>query len=153
MPTKKSTTKIEAKIEEGTEKMSAPKGHYFYGTGKRKTSIAKVRLFKGSGNIQVNNKAASQYFPLKTLIGTLKTPLTLTGTVDKFDIVAVVEGGGLSSQAEAMRHGISKALVIADLLNKSTLKKAGLLTRDSRIKERKKFGLKRARRGPQFSKR
>ncbi len=155
MPTKtKRTTKIKAEKEEEEIVVKSPsKGKYFYANGKRKTSVARIRLYKGEGEISVNNKPISEYFALKTLIGTVKTALTLTGGNQKYDITASVRGGGISSQAEAIRHGIAKALVIADPLNKPTLKKAGLLTRDSRIKERKKFGLKRARKGPQFSKR
>ncbi|MBI2634251.1 30S ribosomal protein S9 [Candidatus Peregrinibacteria bacterium] len=132
---------------------AAKKSKYFYAVGKRKSSIASVRLYKGTGEITINNKPIGEYLTVKTLIGTAKTPLTLTGSTQKFDISARINGGGVSSQAEALRHGISKALVEADPLNKPTLRKAGLLTRDSRTKERKKYGLKRARKGPQFSKR
>jgi small subunit ribosomal protein S9 len=131
----------------------SPKGKYYYACGKRKTSIARVQMFKGTGEITINGRQVNEYLPVKTLVGTLKTPLTLVGAAKSFDIVAMVQGGGISTQAEAIRHGIAKALLIYDPLNKATLKKAGMLTRDSRIKERKKFGLKRARKGPQFSKR
>ncbi|MBI4235678.1 30S ribosomal protein S9 [Candidatus Peregrinibacteria bacterium] len=141
-------------MEEAEESAKAPKkGKYFYAHGKRKTSIAKIRLYTGKGDITVNEKAAKEYFTVKTLIGLIKTPFKITGTNNKYDVSAVVRGGGVNSQAEALRHGITKALVQADPLNKPSLKKAGLLTRDSRVKERKKFGLKRARKGPQFSKR
>lgn len=153
MPTKRAT---KAKLEEQSPEVSKPtvsKGKYFYACGKRKTSIARVRLFKGTGEIIINDKPISEYIFLRTLIGTIKTPLTLTGVDGKYDIKAFITGGGINSQAEALRHGIARALLAADPLNKQTLKKAGLLTRDSRIKERKKFGLKRARKGPQFSKR
>ena len=143
----------EAKEVKTASVSASPKGKYYYACGKRKTSIAKVQMFKGSGEITINDRKVNEYLPVKTLVGTLKTPLTLTGTAKSFDIVVKVQGGGISSQAEAIRHGIAKALLIYDPLNKATLKKAGLLTRDSRIKERKKFGLKRARKGPQFSKR
>ncbi len=155
----KRTTKVTKTTEEKEVKevkptlTASPKGKYYYACGKRKTSIAKVQMFKGSGEITINGRKVSEYLPVKTLVGTLKTPLTLTGSAKSFDIVAKVQGGGISSQAEAIRHGIAKALLIYDPLNKATLKKAGMLTRDSRIKERKKFGLKRARKGPQFSKR
>ncbi|MBI4232591.1 30S ribosomal protein S9 [Candidatus Peregrinibacteria bacterium] len=131
----------------------AAKGKYFYANGKRKNAIARVRLYKGTGAITVNEKAVNEYITVKALIGLTKSPLVLTGSEAKFDVTAKVTGGGPSAQAEALRHGISKALIEADPLNKPTLKKAGLLTRDSRIKERKKYGLKRARKAPQFSKR
>ncbi len=147
MPTKKASKEEEAK------KAPTPKGKYHYANGKRKSSIARVRLYKGSGEITINNSPISKYMTVKNLIGLIKSPFTLTGNNQKFDVSAVITGGGISSQAEALRHGISKALVEADPLNKPTLKKAGLLTRDSRTKERKKYGLKRARKAPQFSKR
>lgn len=153
----KTTTTKKTKTSE--EKVStpavatAPKGRYFYANGKRKTSVARVKVYKGTGSITVNDKPANEYFPVKSFVGAVKSPLILTGSKDKFDITARILGGGLSSQAEALRHGISKALIEADPLNKPTLKKAGFLTRDSRVKERKKYGLKRARKGPQFSKR
>lgn len=140
------------KIEK-TEKPAKLKGKYIHAHGKRKTSIARVRLFPGSGEITVNDKPIKDYFTPKTLIAIATSPLALTGSKSKFDISAKILGGGMSSQAEALRHSISKALVTSDPLNKPTLKKAGLLTRDSRIKERKKYGLKRARKAPQFSKR
>jgi len=133
--------------------VSSPKGKYYYASGKRKTSIASVRMFKGSGEITINGRQINEYLPVKTLVGTLKAPLALTGAVKSFDITVLVQGGGISSQAEAIRHAITKALIEYDPLNKPALKKAGFLTRDSRVKERKKFGLKRARKGPQFSKR
>lgn len=148
------TTPEEKEVKEvKTTPLVSPKGKYYYACGKRKTSIARVQMFKGSGEITINGREVNEYLPVKTLVGTLKLPMTLTGTAKSFDIVVKVQGGGISSQAEAIRHGIAKALLIYDPLNKATLKKAGLLTRDSRIKERKKFGLKRARKGPQFSKR
>ena len=156
----KRTTKVATATEEKEVKevkevkpASTAKGKYYYACGKRKTSIARVQMFKGSGEITINGRQINEYLPVKTLVGTLKTPLVLTGATKSFDIKVDVKGGGISSQAEAIRHGIAKALLIYDPLNKATLKKAGLLTRDSRIKERKKFGLKRARKGPQFSKR
>ncbi len=154
--TEKSAKVAKVKVKEEPEVQThslMPGGKYYYATGKRKTSIALVRLYKGKGAISVNNKSLNQYYSLKTLIGVIKFPLKITGNLDKFDIAVKVMGGGISSQADAIRHGISRALLVADPLLKPTLKKAGLLTRDPRIKERKKFGLKRARRGPQFSKR
>ncbi|MBD3361087.1 30S ribosomal protein S9 [Candidatus Peregrinibacteria bacterium] len=131
----------------------APKGKYFYANGKRKTSVARVKLYKGTGEITINTKPVNKYITVKSLIGLIKSPFKITGTTQKYDVIANVEGGGGSSQAEAIRHGISKALVEAEPLSKPTLKKAGLLTRDARVKERKKYGLKRARKGSQFSKR
>jgi small subunit ribosomal protein S9 len=130
-----------------------PKEKYIYANGKRKTSVARVRLYPGKGEITVNDKPAKEYFAPKTLVKTAASPLELVGAKNKFDISAKITGGGMSSQAEALRHGIAKALVTSDPLNKTVLKKAGLLTRDSRVKERKKFGLKKARKAPQFSKR
>ncbi len=129
------------------------KSKYIYANGKRKSSIARVRLYKGSGKMTVNEKAAKEYFTPKTLVTVAGYPLTLVGCKDKFDISAKITGGGMSSQAEALRHAIAKALVLSDPLTKPTLKKAGLLTRDSRVKERRKAGLKKARKAPQFSKR
>jgi small subunit ribosomal protein S9 len=148
MPTKKQTTES-AEVT----KPSAPKGKYTYACGKRKTSIARVKIYKGTGTITVNGKTASEYFTVKTLIGLIKAPFKLTGNDKKFDTVIEAKGGGVCSQAEAVRHGITKCLILSDPLLKPTLKKAGFLTRDARIKERKKYGLKRARKGPQFSKR
>lgn len=141
MPTKETTTKKKNQ-------------QYFYASGKRKTAVARVRLYpNGKGDITVNEKPADQYFSLLAAMGSVKYPLKLSGLTKKFDISAKVVGGGLSAQAEAVRHGISKALLEFDSELRTTLKKAGLLTRDARIKERKKPGLKRARRAPQFSKR
>ena len=136
-----------------TTTATKPKGKYFYANGKRKCSIARVRLYKGTGEITINEQPASKFITVKTLIGLIKSPFKLTGTNKKFDVTVKVEGGGVVSQAEAIRHGIAKSLIEIDPLNKPTLKKAGLLTRDSRVKERKKYGLKRARKAPQFSKR
>ena len=126
---------------------------YFYGTGRRKSSVACVRVYPGSGVITVNGKDIDQYFGLETLKLIINQPFEITGTMGKFDIVATVKGGGLSGQAGAIRHGISRALLTADAETKPLLKKAGFLTRDPRMKERKKYGLKAARRAPQFSKR
>lgn len=144
--------KTEIKEEPKTEP-SLSKTKYYYGCGKRKTAIAKVKLLKGTGEIIVNEKPSAGYFTVKTLHGIIKSPLTLTGNLQKFNIIATLYGGGVVAQAEALRHAIAKALTQVDPLNRPTLKKAGFLTRDARIKERKKFGLKRARRAPQFSKR
>ena len=126
---------------------------YFYGTGRRKKSIARVRLYPGTGVITVNGKSVDEYFGLETLNLIINQPFGVTGNEGKFDIVANVKGGGLSGQAGAIRHGVSRALLVADEANKPALKAAGFLTRDPRMKERKKYGLKGARRAPQFSKR
>ena len=125
----------------------------FYGTGRRKTSIARVRIMSGKGNITINNKTLDEYLPSDILKTIVKQPLNVTGTEGKFDVIIKVEGGGLSGQAGAVRHGISRALVEASEENKAALKAAGFLTRDPRMKERKKPGLKKARKAPQFSKR
>jgi len=123
------------------------------GTGRRKNSIARVRLVPGSGSTIVNGKTLDEYFGMETLKVIVRQPLVLTETLDKFDVIASVEGGGFSGQAGAIRHGIARALLRADLDFRPPLKKAGFLTRDPRMKERKKYGLKKARRAPQFSKR
>ena len=135
-------------------KKSSSVQEYFYGTGKRKTAVARVRLYKdGKGDLIVNDKEADKYFALQKLIAVINAPLKLTSMLKKFNISAMVEGGGEIAQAEAIRHGISRALLNFDEALRITLKKAGLLTRDSRVKERKKPGLHGARRAPQFSKR
>ena len=126
---------------------------YFYGTGRRKSSVARVRLYNGTGKITVNDRDIDDYFGLETLKLIVRQPLNLTGTLDKFDIVCRVSGGGVTGQAGAIRHGVSRALLQYDAELRSELKTAGLLTRDARMKERKKYGLKGARRAPQFSKR
>lgn len=126
---------------------------YHYASGKRKTSIASVRLHEnGKGQITINGKDIKEYF-YGTLIGQITSPLKLTGTVGTFDITVKVSGGGIASQADAVRHGISKVLAVLDLANRPVLKKAGFLIRDSRVKERKKPGLKKARKSPQWAKR
>lgn len=125
----------------------------YYGTGRRKESIARVRLVPGEGNITVNNRDIEEYFNYETLKRDIRMPLTLTETLSKFDVIATVEGGGYTGQAGALRHGISRALTKFDEELRGPLKKAGFLTRDARAKERKKYGLKGARRSPQFSKR
>ena len=126
---------------------------YFYGTGRRKSSVARVSVYNGTGKITINDRDIDDYFGLETLKLIVRQPLNLTETADKFDIVCRVAGGGVTGQAGAIRHGISRALLQFDAELRPTLKKAGLLTRDPRMKERKKYGLKGARRAPQFSKR
>ena len=128
--------------------------NYFYGTGRRKSSVARVRIYKGTGKITINERDIDDYFGLETLKLIFRQPLNLTETADKFDVVCRVAGGGVTGQAGAIRHGISRALLKYDEENlRPVLKKAGFLTRDPRMKERKKYGLKAARRAPQFSKR
>ena len=126
---------------------------YFYGTGRRKKSVARVRVYAGTGKITVNDRELDDYFGLETLKLIVRQPLTLTNTTEKFDIVCKVAGGGVTGQAGAIRHGLSRALLQYDESLRPVLKKAGFLTRDPRMKERKKYGLKAARRAPQFSKR
>ncbi|CAM2762543.1 30S ribosomal protein S9 [Hathewaya histolytica] len=125
----------------------------YFGTGRRKTSIARVRLVPGEGLVKINNRDMDDFFGLDTLKIIVNQPLELTGTKEKFDVLVNVHGGGFSGQAGAIRHGIARALIKADENLRPELKKAGFLTRDSRMKERKKYGLKKARRAPQFSKR
>ena len=126
----------------------------YWGTGRRKKAIARVRLIPGGkGVIVINKRSIDEFFGLDTLKLIVRQPLELTGTADKFDIFVNVVGGGMSGQAGAIRHGIARALVKADEAYKPAVKKAGFLTRDPRMKERKKYGLKKARRAPQFSKR
>ncbi|HIU36457.1 MAG TPA: 30S ribosomal protein S9 [Candidatus Fimenecus excrementigallinarum] len=126
---------------------------YFYGTGRRKKSVARVRVYAGTGKITVNDRELDDYFGLETLKLIVRQPLALTNTTEKFDIVCKVAGGGVTGQAGAIRHGLSRALLQYDESLRPVLKKAGFLTRDPRMKERKKYGLKGARRAPQFSKR
>ena len=126
---------------------------YFYGTGRRKSSVARVRLYPGTGKITINGRDVDDYFGLETLKLIINQPFGVTGTAGKFDIVANVRGGGISGQAGAIRHGVSRALLLADESYRPMLKKSGFLTRDPRMKERKKYGLKAARRASQFSKR
>ena len=125
----------------------------FNGTGRRKSSIARVRIMSGKGNITVNGKSLDEYFGEETLKVIDRQPLTVTDTLDKYDVIATVKGGGFSGQAGAVRHGIARALNAANLEYRPALKSNGFLTRDSRAKERKKYGLKKARKAPQFSKR
>jgi Ribosomal protein S9 len=126
---------------------------YFYGTGRRKSSVARVRLYSGNGSITINDRDIDDYFGLETLKLIVRQPLATTGLIGKYDIVVRVNGGGVSGQAGAIRHGIARALLQADEELRSPLKSEGLLTRDPRMVERKKYGLKKARRAPQFSKR
>ncbi len=125
----------------------------YYGTGRRKSSIARVYLVPGTGKVTINKRDMDNYFGLETLKLIVRQPLEVTETLDKFDVLVNVRGGGFTGQAGAIRHGISRALLQADGDYRPTLKKAGFLTRDPRMKERKKYGLKAARRAPQFSKR
>ncbi|HVL25498.1 MAG TPA: 30S ribosomal protein S9 [Thermomicrobiales bacterium] len=137
-----------------SESTPASKGQFYYGVGRRKTSVARVRLYPGSGNVTVNGKPGSEYFGGRLIHqANLLAPMRLTGTTERFDIVATVIGGGVSGQAGAVRHGISRALLRFDEELRPALKSAKLLTRDAREKERKKVGLKRARKAPQYTKR
>ena len=134
--------------------MYTSKKPYLYGTGRRKSSVARVHLFaSGTGTITINGRDIDDYFGLETLKYIVRQPLNTTSMADKVDIAATVKGGGVTGQAGAIRHGISRALLQVDESFRATLKEAGFLTRDSRMKERKKYGLKAARRAPQFSKR
>ena len=134
--------------------MYQSKKPYMYGTGRRKSSVARVHLFpNGSGKITINGRGIDDYFGLDTLKLLVRQPLNLLGVLDKFDVEATVTGGGVTGQAGAIRHGISRALLQVDETYRAALKAAGFLTRDPRMKERKKYGLKAARRAPQFSKR
>ena len=126
---------------------------YFYGTGRRKSSVARVRIYNGTGKVTINNRDIDDYFGLETLKVIVRQPLVFTDNADKFDIVCTVAGGGVTGQAGAIRHGIARALLLANAEYRPELKKSGFLTRDPRMKERKKYGLKGARRAPQFSKR
>ncbi|MBS5856904.1 MAG: 30S ribosomal protein S9 [Clostridia bacterium] len=125
----------------------------FYGTGRRKSSVARVRLVEGNGNITINGKNIDEFFGLETLKVIVRQPLTVTNTTAKYDVICTVKGGGFTGQAGAIRHGIARALNEANSEYRPTLKSNGFLTRDPRMKERKKYGLKKARKAPQFSKR
>ncbi len=125
----------------------------YQGTGRRKKAIARVRLVPGTGNFVVNGRTLEDYFKYETLRNDIKRPFAVTSTEGKFDVHVLVNGGGYTGQAGAVRHGIARALCVADQENRPALKKEGFLTRDARMKERKKYGLKKARRSPQFSKR
>ena len=133
--------------------MYESKNPYFYGTGRKKHSVARVRVYRGSGKITVNGRDIDDYFGLETLKLIVRQPLNLVGAAEQFDIVCTVAGGGVSGQAGAIRHGLSRALLQYNAELRPQLKAAGFLTRDPRMKERKKYGLKAARRAPQFSKR
>ena len=134
--------------------MYESKRQYQYGTGRRKSSVARVRVYQGgTGSITINGRDIDDYFGLETLKLVTRQPLVLTDTIGKFDVVATVAGGGVSGQAGAIRHGVARALLSVNPEFRATLKAAGFLTRDPRMKERKKYGLKAARRAPQFSKR
>ena len=124
---------------------------YFYGTGRRKDSVARVRVYQGTGKVTINDRDIDNYFGLETLKLIVRSPLVLLGLEGKYDVVVRVSGGGVSGQAGAIRHGLSRALLQQSDENRAVLKKAGFLTRDPRMKERKKYGLKAARRAPQFS--
>lgn len=136
-----------------TKKINENKAKAIYATGKRKSAIARVRLFPGTGKIVINEKEFENFCSLKTLQAIVLKPFEIAKTSEKFNVIAKVSGGGFSAQAGAVAHGISKALATIDGDTRSNLKRAGLLTRDSRVKERKKYGLKKARKAPQFSKR
>lgn len=125
----------------------------YAGTGRRKSSIARVRLVEGTGKITINGKDIDEFFGLETLKVLVRQPLTVTNTTDKYDVICSVQGGGFTGQAGAIRHGIARALNAANIEYRPTLKSNGFLTRDPRMKERKKYGLKKARKAPQFSKR
>ncbi len=127
--------------------------NFYWGTGKRKEAVARVRLYPGSGQIKINNRGLEEYFTVKRLRIEAISPLTHTNLKGKYDVIAKIEGGGISGQAGALKLGIARALVQADPTLRADLKKGGFLTRDARIKERKKYGLKKARKRPQFSKR
>ena len=129
------------------------KAPYFYGTGRRKSSVARVRLYQGTGKVSINDRDIDDYFGLDTLKLLVRQPLVTTDMVGKVDIICTVAGGGVTGQAGAIRHGVSRALLSVNPEYRTPLKAAGLLTRDPRMKERKKYGLKAARRAPQFSKR
>ena len=133
--------------------MYESKEKYYYGTGRRKHSVARVRVYNGTGKITINGRDIDDYFGLETLKLIVRQPMTLTDTLGKFDIVCTVAGGGVTGQAGAIRHGLSRALLVFNPELRPTLKAAGMLTRDPRMQERKKYGLKAARRAPQFSKR
>lgn len=156
-PVKKRVVKKKEEVVEEENEIIIPEktgSEYYEGTGRRKTSIARVRLYnKKNGLVHINGKKLEEYFSTETLQKTVISPLDKMKSMDRFEIKVLVKGGGINSQAEAIRHGIARALVVFNLEYKKRLRKAGLLTRDSRMKERKKFGLKRARRAPQWSKR
>ena len=127
--------------------------NFIYATGKRKSAIARVRITPGTGKVTINKKDLNEFYSLETLKAVVLKPFTVANMMEKYDVIATVKGGGFSAQAGAVAHGISKALATIDLDTRTALKRDGLLTRDSRVKERRKYGLKKARKAPQFSKR
>ena len=127
--------------------------NFIYATGKRKSAIARVRVTPGTGKVTINKKELNEFYSLETLKAVVMRPFTVANMMEKYDVIATVKGGGFSAQSGAVAHGISKALATIDLDTRTSLKRAGLLTRDSRVKERRKYGLKKARKAPQFSKR
>jgi small subunit ribosomal protein S9 len=127
--------------------------HYYYGTGRRKRAVARVRLYPGTGTIVINGRPIEEVFTRLVYQITVRQPLLLTETLDKFNVQVKINGGGTTGWADAIAHGVARALLVADEQYKPTLRKAGLLTRDARVKERKKYGLKRARKAPQYTKR
>ena len=127
--------------------------NFIYATGKRKSAIARVRITPGTGIVTINKKELNEFYSLETLKAVVMRPFTVANMMEKYDVIATVKGGGFSAQAGAVAHGISKALATIDLDTRTALKRDGLLTRDSRVKERRKYGLKKARKAPQFSKR
>jgi len=127
--------------------------NFIYATGKRKSAVARVRVTPGTGKVTINKKELNEFYSLETLKAVVMRPFTVANMMEKYDVIATVNGGGFSAQAGAVAHGISKALATIDLDTRTSLKRAGLLTRDSRVKERRKYGLKKARKAPQFSKR
>ena len=133
--------------------MASTKKIMFRGTGRRKSSIARVRIVAGNGNITINKKSIDEYFGTEILKVIVKQPLVVTNTLEKYDVICTVKGGGFTGQAGAIRHGIARALLEVNSEYRPVLKSNGFLTRDSRMKERKKYGLKKARKAPQFSKR
>ena len=133
--------------------MAKKENNVFYGTGRRKSSVSRVRLIEGTGKITINGKDIDEFFGLETLKVIVRQPLTVTNTTAKYDVIATVKGGGFTGQAGAIRHGIARALNEANSEYRPALKSNGFLTRDPRMKERKKYGLKKARKAPQFSKR
>ena len=144
---------VEKKVAKKTTAKKSTKAQEFLGTGRRKCSVARVRITTGSGNITINDKSIDEYFDLETLKTIVRQPLVLTETVNNVDVIVNIYGGGKAGQAGAIRHGITRALIEFRPELRPELKKAGFVTRDARKKERKKYGLKKARRAPQFSKR
>jgi small subunit ribosomal protein S9 len=139
--------------DEESTALAVPKGEYYYGTGRRKEAIARVRLYSGSGNILINGKPYLELFNRAVYQNKIREPFEVTGAGNQFDVYAKIEGGGITAWADALAHGVSRALLKADETHRAALRRAGLLTRDPRVKERKKPGLKRARKAPQYTKR